>query len=420
LEEDNFNPDCDNIKKNIKSFTEDMLREEEYKAFLDHLETCSECKKYVRSVDSFSNQLWRLGDVKVPSDFGSTVLFKLTQPEEKPDEEETSAPSKKWLIGGIAFILVAITLSAGLISYFKLRKPAEQEITVVQAPVVSEEAVQEPHRDQESDIQFDELDGIAAVLNGPKEEIAFGLVDLSQDETASEPEVDLGPTLLHWHFNHYDKTKELDALRLRRQKRKLESDLKKSSAEPESAKSIEEEISQVESRLEQNLVEKRRREGEPSNILKSLGIRLDYQDNDFVFFTAWGDQLKNVLDEIDQLSVGSSSLKDFTPGASNLSNKEYKVSVYVVKKETAVLHWHVHLTMLTQKMQLLRSIQENGGDVTYEFAEEVTFSISSSKIEKIRAQMPAMRISLSEFGSPTVVEGGENDESVVISIYFSR
>ena len=69
MEEDNFKPDCDNIKKNIKSFTEDMLKEDEYKAFLHHLETCTECKNYVRSVDSFSNQLWRLGDVKVPSDF---------------------------------------------------------------------------------------------------------------------------------------------------------------------------------------------------------------------------------------------------------------------------------------------------------------------------------------------------------------
>ncbi len=121
MEEDNFNPDCDNIKKNIKSFNEDMLKEEEYKDFLDHLETCSECDKYVRSVDSFSNQLWRLGDVKVPSDFVSTVLFKLTQPEEKPDEDQEPASSKKWLIGGVVFILVGITLSAGLISYFKLK-----------------------------------------------------------------------------------------------------------------------------------------------------------------------------------------------------------------------------------------------------------------------------------------------------------
>ena len=31
MEEDNFTPDCDNIKSNIKSFMDDMLKEDEYK-----------------------------------------------------------------------------------------------------------------------------------------------------------------------------------------------------------------------------------------------------------------------------------------------------------------------------------------------------------------------------------------------------
>jgi len=159
LEEDNFKPDCDNIKKNIKSFTEDMLKEDEYKAFLHHLETCSECKDYVRSVDSFSNQLWRLGDVKVPSDFGSTVLFKLTQSDEEPDEDQAPATSKKWLIGAVAFILVAMTVSAGLISYFKLRQPAQEEVSVAQVPEVSGKVAGEVPGELERNVVFEQYDG---------------------------------------------------------------------------------------------------------------------------------------------------------------------------------------------------------------------------------------------------------------------
>jgi len=434
LEEDNFNPDCDSIKSNIKSFTEDMLTEDEYKAFLHHLETCSECKNYVRSVDSFSNQLWRLGDVKVPSDFGSTVLFKLTQPDEEPDEDQAPATSKKWLIGAVAFIFVAMTISAGLISYFKLRQPSEEEVVVAQVPEVSEEADGELLGDLESNVQFEQYDDSDATFDGTDESIAFEWTgDTASSETTTTTEVSSGPKLIHWHFLHYNKTKQLESLRLRRKKRSVESDLRKRNTEKEqlgasesaeqidsTIQSLEEEIRQIKVKLEKNLSEKQRRESEPLGILQSSNIRPDYQDSDFLFFSASGDGLKRVLDGIALISPDSSSLDDFTPGASHLPHKKYQVSVYKVKKETDVLHWHVHLSMMNQKLQLLKTIQENGGLVTYEFAEEVTISVSSSKIENIKAQMPAMRISLSEYGDQVTQEGESADGLVVVSIYFSK
>ena len=101
------------------------------------------------------------------------------------------------------------------------------------------------------------------------------------------------------------------------------------------------------------------------------------------------------------------------------------VSVYMVKKDTDVHHWHVQLSMLSQKLQLLKTIQDNAGVITYEYAEEVTFSIASSKIGVVKAQMPAMRISVSLYGNRTSQETTDSEgevikEPVVISVYFSK
>jgi len=435
VEEDNFKPDCDNVKRNIKSFMEDMLKEDEYRAFLHHLEICSECKNYVKSVDSFSNQLWRLGEVKVPSDFSSTVLFELTQPEEELPEEEAPATSKKWLIGAVAFILVAMIISAGLIGYFKLRQPSQEEVQIVQVPEILEEPVQQLLDDQDNNVELGQFDDFDDLPDESEEQVAFEWTGESVgNEAASEAKVDAGPKLLHWHFLHYDKTKELQSLRLRRQKRNKESDLRKKINEKEqldpaseaaiqvdsTIKGLEEEIRQINAKLEQNLTEKGRREGGPLSVLQYLDIRPDYQDSDFIFFAASGDGIKSVLDQIALISEDGSPLDDFTPGASHLPHKKYQVSIYMVKKETSVLHWHVHLAMMNQKSQLLKTIQENGGVTTYEFAEEVTISVSSSKIEDIKAKMPAMRISVSEYGNQ-VAQGEESEaEPVVISIYFSK
>lgn len=428
MEEDNFKPDCDNIKKNIKSFTEDMLKDEDYKAFLHHLETCSECKNYVRSVDSFSNQLWRLGEIKVPSDFESTILFQLTQPEEKFDEREGEEPAtaKKWIIGAVAFILVGITISAGLIAYLKMRQPDQEEMSAASVSEVSEVA-SEPVSDPGSDVQYDQYDDNDDHYEGTGELSAYDWTGDDVADDAVDAEVSLGSKLVHWHFLHYNKTKELESLRLRRQKRSKESDLRKAKKEQLGAAGsteqtestigdLEEKIQELEGRLEKNIAEKKRREGGPISILKSLDIKPDYQDNDFVFFAASGDDLENVLNKINLISENGSSLEDFTPGASHLPHKKYQVSVFMVKKETGVFHWHIHLSMANQKLQLLKAIQENGGVVTYEFAEEVTISVPSSKIEVIKAKMPAMRISLSEYGNQV----SQDEGSSVISIYFSR
>jgi len=68
---------CDDIGKKLKDFVGDLLAESDYQAFVDHLDDCPKCTSYVRGMGSFSNQLWELGDIEVPSDLDSTILFSI-------------------------------------------------------------------------------------------------------------------------------------------------------------------------------------------------------------------------------------------------------------------------------------------------------------------------------------------------------
>ena len=416
---------CDHIKKDLKPFLEDLLKEEEYQAFLKHIEGCSECRKYVDSVDSFSNQLRKLADVEVPADFCSTVLFKLKQPEPEPEPEsslgvESSSKSDsdltiKLLIGGVLLFVAGAGLFLG-ITYFKQSK--SNKIPNMAVPVSTPIIAEKEHNESESGVDQ------AYELESGISDDGIGFLEIVEEDSAVEDGLS-EPQLLHWHFLYYDKSKELEVLRLRSRKRKLESEIKKSVEENQSEdiiKKLADEKDQIEANLDQNLNEARRKEGEPLNIIKKIGIQPDYQDDDFLLFGASEENLKKILDEIALISKEKSSLESFTPGASSGNNK---VSVYIERRETFVEHWHVHLSMPGQRAQFLSAINERGGIVTYEFAEEMTFSISESKIADLQAQMPAMRISLSKFGNRkskeiTNEEGEIIAEPVVISVYFPK
>ena len=104
---------CKDIREKIKPFLEDMLKEEEYQDFLQHLEQCSTCKKYVRSIDAFSNQLWQLEDVRPPSDFYAAVLFRLKRSKQESKKLESEI-LKKILIGTFVFVLTGTVLFFGV------------------------------------------------------------------------------------------------------------------------------------------------------------------------------------------------------------------------------------------------------------------------------------------------------------------
>jgi len=158
--------DCGEIQKRLKPFLEDLLSEVERRAFIVHLDGCSKCKGYVSAIDSLTNQLWKLGEVKVPADFCSTTLFKLKQA-----EEELRRPnlviSKKLGIRILILALMILMLFFG-ISYLKHRKypKGAGDVQVISAVVERKPAIS----DREAKSLFEKLKEIAAMLGVLEEE----------------------------------------------------------------------------------------------------------------------------------------------------------------------------------------------------------------------------------------------------------
>jgi predicted anti-sigma-YlaC factor YlaD len=108
---------CLDIKEKIKPFIDDLLAEDEYQDFVSHLEGCGECRGYVAAFGSISNQLLKLGNVDVPPDFASTVLFKLKQPGQQAQRPETARSKRKLLMAFLIAIMAVAVFAGGW--YFK-------------------------------------------------------------------------------------------------------------------------------------------------------------------------------------------------------------------------------------------------------------------------------------------------------------
>ena len=164
---------CSDIKNRVKLFLEDMLSEQEYQAFAGHIEGCPSCKTHVRTFGTLSNQLWRLGDVVVPSDFVSTVLFDLQHHPSAAAQVKPAKP-RKFVIGVILVIVAAGALFASG-KYTAKQKAPE----VRQAPVTA----------AEGEAYIQELNQIKEAL-GPAQSSAV------QQEGQGSPEV------LDWHVTY--------------------------------------------------------------------------------------------------------------------------------------------------------------------------------------------------------------------------
>lgn len=101
---------CGDIRASVRPFLDDLLTEEEYRAFCRHLETCGGCREYVSSIGSLANQLYELGQaVEAPPDLVSTVLFRLTAPPRQMSRKTTVAV----IAAAVAVAVLVLAFSAG-------------------------------------------------------------------------------------------------------------------------------------------------------------------------------------------------------------------------------------------------------------------------------------------------------------------
>ena len=131
---------CDDVRKRIKKFLEDLLEEDEYQDFIKHVNGCAACGDYTTALGSISNQLWKLGDVSVPSDFESTVLFKVRQLAQAPQAPKVYI-RKKHVIAAVILILIGAAGFAA-VSYFKKagHVPSPAETPQVSTGATNEES----------------------------------------------------------------------------------------------------------------------------------------------------------------------------------------------------------------------------------------------------------------------------------------
>ncbi|MBN2121241.1 MAG: zf-HC2 domain-containing protein [Candidatus Omnitrophica bacterium] len=367
---------CSDIKEKLQAFLSDGLVEDEYKAYRSHINTCDKCKTYVRSIGSLSNQLWKLGRIRVPEDLASTVLYKLAHSGKKSPSQGLMV-SKKYAIGGF-LVLLLVGLLLG-IHYLKTREnspftgevsPAKVEVTdnqQVPADTVKPLLSEEYKTSMEDVVVFGRDEDF---LEQPAEQdvLEEKISNVNETEVYANEAAAVRALPLHWHFRYSGNEQRARLL----------------------------------------------------DALYSAGIALEYQKDGMVVFEAAGKEVEKVLEQMIFISQGTpSSLLDFTPSFPTLPDEKYKVSFYLEGPGGSFLHWHVTLPAPVKKSVFLDMLKEFSVSMLFESDRLIVFSVPDTNLDALRIRIQAMRISFSEYGSKA---HGMNDlisGPIRISLYFT-
>ena len=233
-----------------------------------------------------------------------------------------------------------------------------------------------------------------------------------------EPGIELG--------RQYSEEAEKARLEEKRQQNELELQQKRAEIQLQEVKIklLKEENDKIELELQQGLEETRRKEAEYKarllNILNTLDIRLDHQTPDLLILTAQGQKIERLLEQALFTSQKGVSLQDYTTGLPTLTDKEYRISIYLQEQGTSALHWHIGPILSQQKSNLFAAIREKGGSIDYEMPNLVVFSVPRTKVDELRARIKALRVVFSEFGQLEPEEGQLSSSPVEISLYFTK
>ncbi|MFC1807092.1 zf-HC2 domain-containing protein [Candidatus Omnitrophota bacterium] len=450
---------CDEINKLLKRFQEDLLSEDEYQAFLAHIDNCSNCKEYVRSIGSLSIRLWELGDIKVPQDFSSTIFYKLSHPVEEARPNK-SVVSKKWIIG----IIILIILSALLFLVHRYIKTGQGPQDMGNAPTVVAEIIRksEPPNDRRAKFLLDKLKAIAGGLGAPengmvvKESRIEKVVVKEKTKVAENYQIKDVPLIsepksLHWHFRCLEvvnnaalegeigsielnirknladkqqleteiadlKKKEgaglgeyysKDALAVRSDEQQelsveLQKKLKEASGMTEKIKDLEDRKRRLESELRGSIKESKlteaKRKTELLNTLSAAGVKADYQADNLLTFYSNGKKIEDLLGQILSLSTQAQPLNDFTSNVVTVADNEYNVSVYLEQDPIKTLHWHIDPIIDDKKSSLIELIKKHSSSIDYESERLVVFSIQDTELKKLRVKIQATRVPFLEYG----------------------
>jgi hypothetical protein len=231
---------CDDIRQRLKPFLEDLLAEEEYKAFCRHLDACGKCKVYVRSVGSLSNQLWKLGQIEAPEDLISTIQYKILHTEEKAQPAKIKKSGKR-IVAVTILILLTVAMLWGIAYFKKFIIPQKVSVT----PIITKQIIieEKPPGDHEAEMLLKELKGIKEALGPPEKKESVEKLSSITESPVSNKVTIIEPKSLHWHFIVSEKSDETE---LEGEKRQREFELKQKLAEK---KQLEDDIKSQEEKI---------------------------------------------------------------------------------------------------------------------------------------------------------------------------
>jgi len=120
------------------------------------------------SIGSFSNQLWKLGQIEVPEDLISTIQYKILHPEEKGPPAKSKRSGMRTIAVAAISILLTVALLGGTAYFIKRRHSLGRN----DEPIVRTDVIRtfEPLPDNEAAALFGRLEAMAEKLGVSKKE----------------------------------------------------------------------------------------------------------------------------------------------------------------------------------------------------------------------------------------------------------
>jgi hypothetical protein len=454
--------ECSQIHKQLQSFLGDLLSEEEYRLFLEHLDGCTRCKPYVRSIGDLSNQVWKLGNVTVPADFRATVFFKLNHPAVPAAQENPSPPrsvQKLYVLGGLVAVMVLAVLFVKP-AVLKTNKSVQMFDSV---PIKTAQSFEQAAALPKPSVEAPPLVPEPATVTPPEKPVVLA-------EPTALPVVPQPP---HWHLTYFSETSHRDESEKRQQGlvelqallnkaqsfktefKRLEEENRYSlgqgyseegareqaaqKAERDAAlntlvnemrqldgeiKRREDENSRIERQWREESAEKKRKDTQIKrkvlDTLVVLDAKFQYQDAGFFVFSVAPEKLDHVLENILPIFQQAGQFQDFGGGPSGSSGQEQQVSVYLDQGGVSGPHWHISAISSGQKIKLFDAIRELGGSKDYESEGVAVVSIPKTMIKELGIRLKSMRIPVSEFGHPETESTLLSNVPIKISICFSK
>jgi len=390
---------CETVHRQLKAFLEDMLTEGEYQAILTHLETCVRCKKHVQMAGAISSQLSQLVNVKVPIDLRETVCFKLRQPGFRVQAPKATFRNSEKAIIAVFVGIVLLIVTSLLIYYFKIDTPQPQtekvavEMSVAEPSaavpkyqrrafsdkspkqilrevIVAEEEADKEASDEEVSKKLSEETGVeegsesAVRANADDRERLPAELDLSDAQAGAASE----PVLLHWHFQYTGQNNERELLRM----------------------------------------------------LRGLNITPEEQAPNMLVFSAQGESVESLLEELLMISQQSPVLTDFTGKVPVFPDEPYRVAAYFKADLEEAEHWHVGGALPHQKERLFGFIREKAGNIEYVLENLAIVTVQKTEVEHLRRRVRAMRLKLMVFKdeATTSAQAALISKPVKLSVYF--